>query len=102
MKVIVTQKHIDQGRRHNPCRCPVALALDDLLVPPGGPTRYVYVGDESGWVGPDADHAYRFRLPNAAQAFIRNFDETGPKAVSPCEFNIEIPESCNLRVRNVV
>lgn len=102
MKVKITQKHIDEGKRHHPCKCPIALALDELLVPPGGPTRYIYVGDESAWVGRDEKTCHRFRLPLEARQFIRAFDERGSKIVSPCEMDLPIPEEYNLHGKSVI
>lgn len=79
--VVVTQEHIDKGKRCDGVRCPIALALD--------PIDGISVDTEEiclhgmGYSGTDP------KLPAEAVEFISAFDEGEP--VQPFEFDIDWP-----------
>lgn len=77
MKIIVTAEHIKNGCRMDPCGCPVALAIRDV------------VKDDDVSVGPWQVHVggKGIRLPPAAVLFVRWFDEN----LRPQPFEFELP-----------
>jgi hypothetical protein len=85
MKISVTQKHIDEGIRHDPCMCPIALAGSEAF------KRTVIVGlnmllpsysiEAGAW---DV-----LTLPAKAMKFMANFDDG--LSVQPFEFEVDVP-----------
>ena len=89
IKVCVTQKHINKGKRQFPACCPVSYAireaLDDML---GKVYVCVYKHYFTAIMKTKSlSYNYNIILPSNAMEFIRNFD-TG-KQVKPFSFNIE-------------
>lgn len=85
MRLRVTKEHIAKGFRSSRTSCPIALAFKqahphlklDAVVP-----WSIYVADPQ--------RAFRrFDLPQAAQDFIRKFDQAGAKEVKPFEFELQ-------------
>ena len=81
MKIVVTQAHIDAGKRKNIKYCPVALAWLEIV---GGGSvgrstimRFTRHGPKQNYV-----------LPTIAQTFISDFDKGKP--VVPFEFDLEV------------
>jgi hypothetical protein len=76
--ITVTQKNIDEGRRHSACGCPIALAAK------------AQGSRSTGVVGPYARlwgrrHVW---LPPEARAFIGSFDRGD--TVLPFEFEVQL------------
>jgi hypothetical protein len=77
MKVIVTQKHIDKGRRYDCFLCPISLALREV-----NPQSWkVTCSALTIRMGP-----YYFNTPFVVQKFILAFDRNDD--VSPFEFEL--------------
>ncbi len=80
MKITVTQRYIDKGKRAFPDKCPVALAL-----------RHVFPGSD---VSVGTIHAHiddkSYRLPRTAYTFIFDFDLERP--VKPFSFVLPKPK----------
>jgi hypothetical protein len=80
MKITVTQEHIDKGLQKLLDACPIALALRDA-------TGHVYCVDGEGiyqW------GELGILLPPKAKRFIKAFDNDGPAAIKPFEFEINL------------
>lgn len=93
LTVSVTQDHIDQGAPSEPEYCPVALALFEVLrVPEGTPALRLSVGSTQVELSRDwpDERAADVELPDEAQAFITDFDDTG--AVEPFSFELDVPD----------
>lgn len=80
MKISVTQAHIDTGVPIQCSKCPIALAVGDVVV------GEVAVGIRSLCI-----ETYWIDLPSVAQQFIRAYDDG--TVVEPFEFEVEIPRS---------
>lgn len=85
--ISVTQKHIEEGIQQICNRCPIALAIRDLL-----PLHWP--NDESVSVWGGAADLYpsktRLLLPDAAIQFIEDFDIG--EIVQPFSFELEVPQ----------
>lgn len=86
MKIQITAEHIAAGRRCDPCRCPLALAIADnigerVMVGPFEIERYDH---------PHCQNVTRsLPLPLRAQVFVKNFDSIMPTdPVEPTEIEI--------------
>jgi hypothetical protein len=77
MLIKVTEDHIENGRRHETCRCPIALAIKEATG-----CSNVSVGQQSATIG-----VYTHILPKEAGDFVRDFDHR--KKVVPFEFELE-------------
>jgi hypothetical protein len=75
MLIRVTATDIKNGKRHEPCFCPIALAIKRQA------RLSVYIGHINAYVGPGI-----YSLPPEATAFIRRFDLGKP--VKPFLFNL--------------
>jgi hypothetical protein len=83
MKIKVTQEHINAGIRNNPCKCPLALALNEAT------GREWYVGGI--WFNhKEKRESTRFRVTDQMWRFIHAFD--CESRVEPTEFNVPIEE----------
>lgn len=83
VKVVVTQKHIDNGVQEDAYSCPIALALvdygfDEVEVDGGEEVKFREYGA-----------AHQCRLPPSAQEFIGRFDRN-QTWVKPFEFELEL------------
>lgn len=93
MRIEVTADHIRDGKRTDPCLCPVARAIDAA-----NPQKWwamTLVGgygvvDFLGYVG-GLQRSETRELPEAAREWIRRFDEKDP--VEPFAFEMDVPES---------
>lgn len=84
MLIHVTQKHVDAGKANDCWRCPVALALSDVLMEPWKPIV-------SGWGVTFVDTVLVVsrevkEFPLELHCFIDNFDDGIP--VEPFSFEI--------------
>lgn len=79
MKVVVTQRHINEGSRNNACWCPIALALRETK----RESSHVFVVPEYAIVGNQT-----YIMPVEAGRFIHWFDD-GYQVV-PFEFEMEL------------
>ena len=88
MKIKVEQKHIENGRRLSPSRCPLALAIRDHYGRKSFQTFHVNVGTRvaSLWDFTDANPHAVYALPREAQTFAERFD--CHKSVEPFEFEL--------------
>jgi hypothetical protein len=80
MLVKVTQEHVDKGKPKSYTECPIALALAEFTAE-GTLPAYVCAS------GISLNNEV-YRTPAAARRFISLFDSTGPKEVSPFEFEL--------------
>ena len=78
-KIVVTQQHIDLGKRKCPGECPVALAAQDA----GYHRPSVWLRSMS--FVKDLNRQFGF-LPNIVTQFIQDYDEG--KVVGPMEFEL--------------
>lgn len=79
MKIVVTQAHINAGAQQQCYRCPVALAIKDVV-----PKDFqVVVTPQQALVG-----GFMFLLPRSARAFIEVFDEH--RGGEPFEFDLPL------------
>lgn len=78
IKICVTKKDIENGKRREANKCPVSLAIKRTTKTPVNVTRnYVrYKG-------------YAYAVPRSVNRFIQKFDKTGLGV--PFNFNLEIP-----------
>ena len=81
MKVRVEQRHIKAGRRHDPCRCPIALAVWEEL-----PTECPEVADGFVFMG-----GHEYMLTVEACTFVHRFDRG--EMVEPFEFELRTDDS---------
>lgn len=92
MKLTVTQKHINKGKREKECFCPIAQALKEQLDIPQDAdfhsSEYVEVGDEYAFVYVNGRETRKYKLPKKASKFVVNFDDLGHKAVKPFTFTM--------------
>ena len=86
MRLTVDQDCIDRGRRRQRGACPVTLAYRKHVNRPGLPVATYADAIVVFWTR----YTVRFGLPDEAQAFVKAFDDGGPDAVEPFEF--ELPE----------
>lgn len=82
----VTQEDIDEGKRFEPCGCPVALAVQKKI-----PERRVIVYSHKIQIGEDEIFV---ELPPSAKEFICKFDKKSndKSPVSPFSFELVIPD----------
>lgn len=76
----VTKEDIRDGKRFNPCRCPIALAIGRRF-----PEETIFVNHEGVQFSGTGNI---FNMPQNAQTFITYFDSLIP--VSPFEFDAEL------------
>ena len=89
MKIQVTQKHIDEGRIVDSERCPVALAVKDVIW--DGVFCHVSVTTEQITLSYKAPYVKEvYPLPKEAMKFISMFDNIPTKGVEPFEFDLPI------------
>lgn len=91
LKVQVTSKHIEQGKRFDSGYCPVALALRDKLdlgTPVTVYPSYCILGSSSHYWSCDRD-------VGQVALFINRFDRRMP--VEPFEFEFEVADYIQLR-----
>ena len=89
MRIEVTQRHIDCGRRGNVSECAVALPIQQLL----GPHFIFEVGQSTVCVCPvRAGRNHWYDLPRDVQEFIRTFDDEGPSKVKPISFDLPLED----------
>jgi hypothetical protein len=83
MKISVTQKHINKGKRAYSDSCPIALAVRELGYPKWTVgSRYIY-----------SPFDVTIELPKSAQKFIKVFDRRGGrKLVKPFAFIARLPK----------
>ena len=84
MKVKITKKHIKKGKRKNPRKCPIALALHET----GEFGSLILIGNceiTASYPGYD-DPYYSFTLPYECHLFTCDYDEGKP--VKPFEFEL--------------
>lgn len=82
VKVKVTQAHINEGKKHEPSSCPIALAITDATGEQWcAGTTYVRRCTQQLELG--------IRLPPSVMAFIETFDLGQP--VKPFAFTLEVP-----------
>lgn len=99
MKIQITQDDIENGKRFDPCECPVALAAKRALgvsVHVGSDSIYTnpYYAPSSrrGNRGPLDQYDNEVPLPDRVQEWIEWFDYQHPGGVEPMEFELDIPE----------
>lgn len=80
--VTVTQSDIKNGRRFDPCRCPVARALRRA-----SKERLVSAGAGFMFIGPKGRRIL-WQTPPEVKAFIIDFDQK--KGVQPFEFDMPL------------
>lgn len=81
-KISVRQPAINNGRRKNCVHCPVAMEIKDQL---GAVEVHVHHYHAAIWM---PDGFYRVDLPDAASAFVYNYD--GGKEVLPFSFELTL------------
>lgn len=81
----VTAEHISKGSRSNCQRCPVALALRDII----DPAYVVTVGCSGMSMGKNGRLDFSSRTPESVKDFIYQFDCY--KSVQPFEAKLDIP-----------
>jgi hypothetical protein len=89
MKVDITQKHIDNGKRFSSFMCPLALALEDAC-----PGRRFSVGPSTATIFELDGEEQTYRLPPKAQEFVATFDRQLP--VEPLGFELDETPVCGL------
>lgn len=82
--IIVRDEHIAEGRPVSCINCPIALAFLDSM--PGGITNATVIQDNIEWYDTRAYRWMRADLPEAAGAFVREYDRLQP--VEPFSFEI--------------
>ena len=87
MTVEVTAKDIAFGRQHEPCSCPIALALSRVL-PPDTTVRV----DSCFLNVLRGSKRERMNSPAALVNWIRDFDFYGHSRVQPASFEIDFPD----------
>lgn len=86
-QINVTQDDIDKGSPRDCCSCPIAFAVSRVVRPDVPVSVGIYqlvIRDHEGTV--------HIRLPQIAEYFRREFDRDGKSAVSPIQFELDIPE----------
>ena len=78
MRIEVTEKHIENGKTMSDTKCPVALAIQDLI-----PNRNVRVG--ARWIRIDGQW---IQSPSHVCNFVREFDDH--KDVYPFSFELDL------------
>ncbi len=87
IKINVTQKHINKGKRMKICECPIAHAVSEHFQI-DSKDKLVEVGIEDATIYNDKDkEIYKlYTLPRSASRFVVKFDDKGRNAVKPFNF----------------
>jgi len=90
--VSVDQKHIKAGKKRNCTRCPISLAISEVLPPEKN--RGVHVGIDVAFIlNLNCYMDYNAELPTVAQDFIKVFDShRDSHKAEPFSFELSIPK----------
>lgn len=93
MKISLTQRHINKGRRKGCHTCPIALAVIEALGRRRG-TRSVHVETLRVRIRKGPEPWHWIALPERVKWFIYRFDAVlvPRKEFQPFEFDLDIPE----------
>jgi hypothetical protein len=83
MIIKVTRKHINKGKRHSLCFCPIALAIKEAT----GMNFFVAMETISCHA---EDRGLKFELSTRAKEFIQRFDRYGKLSVAPASFRLDV------------
>lgn len=88
MRIRVEARHIEAGRKYSTRRCPVALAVAELIT---GVDVVVSTHTIAAFAFDDDRQLWGFQLPPEAVAFVKSFNDRG--VGSPFEFELPVPEA---------